>query len=249
MKDLSGKKIAVIGGNGLIGSAIMQELKACGAHPICIDIYNDKLSETDQFIEYNVSDLANIKEFCKKLVDEIGITALVNSSFARAKGWKQDPDNIEWDEWQANLDAQLNSVCLFSLYCALRWEEKKVNGEIVNISSIFGVVSPPIHLYDNVNTFPALPYPAIKGGIISFTTFLAAKFGKKGIRANCVSPGAIEGAPIQKDDRFTSGMKENMLGRFGKPAEIAKPILFLLSADSSFITGQNLIVDGGWTKI
>ena len=92
-------------------------------------------------------------------------------------------------------------------------------------------------------------FVAIKRILISFTQFLAAKFGKHGIRANCISPGAVEGSQMQTADSFIEGMKKNMLGRIAKPEEIAKPVAFLLSEDASFITGQNIIVDGGWTNI
>src|SRR5687767_10118016 len=208
MKDLEGKYIAVIGGNGLIGSAVVKKLRSLGANPLCIDLKNDRTRDA-KFISFDITKLDLIKELCRSLAEDQQIDGLVNASFARAKGWKKHPDEIEWDEWQANVDAQLNSVCLASLYTANAWVKNRRRGVIVNISSVFGVVSPPMHLYDNENTFPALPYPAIKGGLIAFTAFLAAKFGGKGIRANCISPGAVEGSKMQDADAFIEGMKKN----------------------------------------
>jgi NAD(P)-dependent dehydrogenase (short-subunit alcohol dehydrogenase family) len=248
MKDLSNKKIGVFGGKGLLGGAIVYELSQQGAQVICIDVKDDKAG-SEKFISFDITKLNLLKEFCGVLVNEEKIDGLVNASFARAKGWKKDPHQMEWDEWQANIDAQLNSVCLSALYTANDWVKNNKKGVLVNLSSIFGVVAPPMHLYDNEKTFPALPYPAIKGGLISFTTFLAAKFGRNGIRANCVSPGAVLGSPMQTADKFIDGMKNNMLGRLAEPAEIAKPVAFLLSENAAFITGQNLVVDGGWTNI
>jgi len=238
-----------MGGNGLLGSAIVKHLLSLGANPICIDLKNDKIENAVKFISFDITKLNLIKDLAQTLVEKEHIDGLVNASFARAKGWKKHPDEIEWDEWQANIDSQLNSVCLASLYTANSWVKNKSKGVIVNLSSIFGIVAPPMHLYDNINSFPALPYSAIKGGLISFTQFLAAKFGTRGIRANCISPGAVEGSPMQTADKFIEGMKKNMLGRIALPEEIAKPVSFLLSDDSSFITGQNIIVDGGWTNM
>jgi NAD(P)-dependent dehydrogenase (short-subunit alcohol dehydrogenase family) len=248
MNDLVDKKIVIIGGNGLIGSAIVKHLQHLQASPICVDIKNDNVPGI-KFVEFDISQLNKIKEQCRYLTEVEGIEGVVNVSFARAKGWKRSPDEMEWDEWQANIDSQMNSVCLFSSYISQFWKEKSIKGSIVNVASIFGVISPPVYLYDNIDTYPALPYPAIKGGVIAFSTFMAAKYGPSGIRVNCISPGVVEGAPMQTDDKFSAGMKNNMLRRFASPKEIAKPVSFLLSEYSSFITGQNIIVDGGWTNI
>jgi NAD(P)-dependent dehydrogenase (short-subunit alcohol dehydrogenase family) len=248
MQDLRNKKVAVVGGNGLIGSAIVNYLISCEALPVVIDLDNKNVRQTE-FIAFDITRLSELKKLGEALVEKNNIDAIVNVSFARSKGWKSHADEINWDEWQANIDAQLNSVCLLSLSVANSWVVRSNAGVILNISSIFGVIAPPMHLYDHVTTFPALPYPAIKGGLIAFTTFLAGKFGKNGIRANCISPGAVEGSQMQKADKFIEGMRKNMLGRLAQPEEIAKPAAFLLSNDSSFITGQNIIVDGGWTNM
>lgn len=246
MEILKGQNIAVIGGNGLIGSAIVKEILLAGGQVINLDL---EVGSTDRsFIKFDISDLNKLQEVATTLVKTKKITGLVNASFARMKGWKNHHEQIEPEEWLSNINSQLNGPALISLYVCKAWREEGYKASLVNLSSIFGIVSPPVHLYDE-GSFPAIQYPAIKGGIIAFSTFLAAKYGQFGIRVNCISPGVVEGTPMQNKSKFMEGMSMNMLRRFAEPGEIAAPVVFLLSDKSSFITGQNIIVDGGWTKI
>lgn len=241
----------VIGGNGLIGSAVVNELAEGGRNIIAVDMtYPEKdFQGSVKSIVHDIGDVGGLKSFLEKLLDEYNITELVNVSFPRGKGWKRSPDEITPEEFMDNINKHMNSYCLLALYYCQMSRERKVEARVVNVASIFGVVSPPAHLYNWVDSYPAIPYPAIKGGIISFSVYLAGKFGKDNIRINCISPGVVTGSGMEGKNDFIDGMKKNMLGRTAIPREIAKPIKFLLSKDSSFITGQNLIVDGGWTNM
>ena len=90
-------------------------------------------------------------------------------------------------------------------------------------------------------------YTAIKGGIINFTRFLASYYGRFGVRANCVSPGGIFD---NQNPVFVNNYEERVpMKRMGKPEDVAGPVSFLLSDDAAYITGHNLLVDGGWTCI
>ena len=102
-------------------------------------------------------------------------------------------------------------------------------------------------LYENTNLHTAAPYSAIKGGIINFTKYLASYFGRKGVRINCVSPGGVFD---NQDPIFVSNYEKKVpMGRMANPDDISPSVSFLLSDDAKYITGQNLIVDGGWTII
>jgi NAD(P)-dependent dehydrogenase (short-subunit alcohol dehydrogenase family) len=97
------------------------------------------------------------------------------------------------------------------------------------------------------NLNPPAAYSAIKGGLINFTRFLASKYGKDGIRVNTVSPGGIfDNQPVKFVENYE---RKVPLKRMGKPSDIAPAVSFLLSKEAEYITGHNLIVDGGWTAI
>jgi NAD(P)-dependent dehydrogenase (short-subunit alcohol dehydrogenase family) len=121
-------------------------------------------------------------------------------------------------------------------------------GSIVNITSIYGVVGNDFTVYDNTGgmTSPAA-YSAIKGGVINFTRYLASYYGKHNVRINCVSPGGIFNS---QNDVFVSNFESKVpMRRMGNPDDISGPVAFMLADESKYITGQNLIVDGGWTAI
>ncbi len=125
--------------------------------------------------------------------------------------------------------------------------KQQKSGVIVNIASQYGVVAPDFTVYEGTELTSPVAYTAIKGGLINFTRYLASYFGPYGIRANCVSPGGVfdnQNPVFVKNYELKVPMK-----RMGNPADMAEPVVFMLSESASYITGQNLIVDGGWTAI
>jgi NAD(P)-dependent dehydrogenase (short-subunit alcohol dehydrogenase family) len=125
--------------------------------------------------------------------------------------------------------------------------KEKKSGSIVNISSIYGVVGPDFTIYDGTEMTMPAAYSAIKGGVINFSKYLASYYGKNNIRVNCVSPGGIfDHQPTEFIRNYESKVP---MKRMGKPDDISPAVSFLLSDESSYITGQNIIIDGGWTAI
>lgn len=122
-------------------------------------------------------------------------------------------------------------------------------GSIVNVASIYGVVGNDFTIYEGYGGTSPAAYAAIKGGIINFSRYLASYYGKYNIRVNCVSPGGILDTAHQNASFIERYSEKSPLKRLGNPEEIAPAINFLLSDEASFITGHNLMVDGGWTAI
>ena len=126
---------------------------------------------------------------------------------------------------------------------------KKVSGCIVNISSMYGIVSPDPANYKDAKKFANPPhYGAAKAGLIQLTRYAAVHLAKYNIRVNSISPGPFPGESVKKNSDFIKVLSKNLpLGRIGDPIELLGPVIFLLSSASSYITGENIVVDGGWT--
>jgi len=246
MGRLDGKIVMVTGGSGLLGTAIVHKIFDEGGVGINADI--SVTSDMDvQNIYCDITDAQSIASAIAVVVNKFGrVDGLVNNAYPRTADWGNKFENITIDSWRKNVDVQMNSC--FAFCQAICEQMKKQNsGSIVNMGSIYGVTAPDFSIYDNTEmTLPAA-YSAIKGGVIQFTKYLASYFGSYNIRVNCVSPGGI--FDHQNADFVGNYEKKVPLKRMGNPSDIAGPVSFLLSNESNYITGHNLIVDGGWTII
>jgi NAD(P)-dependent dehydrogenase (short-subunit alcohol dehydrogenase family) len=141
----------------------------------------------------------------------------------------------------------LNTYCLLTISVAQYMKEQHIEGSLINFGSIYGVVGPDFSVYRGTKVDLPPPYSAIKGGIINFSRHAASYFGQWGIRINTISPGGIFD---NQDAVFVEQYeKKAPLGRMGKPQDIAPVVVFLASKAAGYITGENIMVDGGWTCI
>jgi NAD(P)-dependent dehydrogenase (short-subunit alcohol dehydrogenase family) len=243
---LKEKIIIVTGGSGLIGKELVADIERNGGKAINADI--GVATALDKgLLQMDITDDSSIEEGIGRIISKYGrIDGLVNNAYPRTKDWGTKFETIEPASWRKNVDMQMNSYFVVSQK-VLKQMTLQGSGAIVNIASIYGVVGNDFTLYEDYGGTSPAAYSAIKGGIINFTRYLASYYGHKGIRVNCVSPGGIF------DNQHPSFLEKYNakvpMRRMGNPDDIAPAVSFLLSEGAKYITGQNLIVDGGWTCI
>jgi NAD(P)-dependent dehydrogenase (short-subunit alcohol dehydrogenase family) len=243
---LEDKIIIVTGGLGLIGKELVYDISRRGGIAINADI-GVETNLFDRVVHMDITDEKSIQSAIDLVTEKFGrIDGWVNNAYPRTNDWGAKFEDIDPNSWRRNVDMHLNGyfICCQKV---LKTMTVQKSGSIVNIASIYGVVGNDFTLYEDYGGTSPAAYSAIKGGIINFTRYLASYYGKKGIRVNCVSPGGIFD---NQNPSFVSKYESKVpIGRLGRPDDISPAVSFLLSDGAKYITGQNLIVDGGWTCI
>jgi len=247
------KTIIVTGGAGRIGSALAADLIKYGHKVLLGDINNSKLlkikkklnSKNIETFQGDLTTKNNIDRFIKFGVKKFkNIHAAVHCSYPTSKKWGARLEDLEEIHLKNDLQNQLGGSIIFSQRI-MKYFLKQKKGNLILISSIQGIQAPKFNHYKNLNMTSPIEYSAIKSGIISITKYLSKYYKNKNIRINCVSPGGI------KDNQpklFTKRYRQSCNSKGLLDGEdISKLILFLLSDKSKYITGQNLVIDDGWS--
>lgn len=245
MFDLSGKNALVTGASGGIGADIARQLHAAGAQVGLsgtrvdpLQALAEELGDKAFVLPCNLSDMAAVDALPKSAIEAMGsVDILVNNAgVTRDNLFMRMSD----DEWQSVLD--INLTATFRL-CkgVMRGMMKARWGRIVNISSVVGATGNP----GQAN------YAASKAGMVGMSKSLAYEVASRGITVNAVAPGFIETAMTDKlnDDQKAAIMAQIPAGRMGTAAEIASAVLFLSSAEASYVTGATLHVNGGMAML
>jgi NAD(P)-dependent dehydrogenase (short-subunit alcohol dehydrogenase family) len=243
---LKNKVIVVTGGNGLLGKAYINKITEDGGLAVNADI-NSGIDLSNFQHTLDITSEESIKLLIKNISEKYGqIHGWVNNAYPKTKDWGIKFEDEPFSSWRQNIDMHLNG---YVLCCKLVSEHMKIfnNGSIINLASIYGMQGPDFTVYDGTNMGNPAGYSAIKGGIINFTKYLASYYGKYNIRVNCVSPGGI--FDNQNEIFVANFSKKTPLKRMGNPDDVSPAISFLLSDESKYITGHNLVVDGGWSII
>lgn len=245
MFSIKDKIFVITGGNGLLGKEIINSLRDEGAIVISADISNYKNDNYNLYIDISNED--SVADALKYVLSNYGrIDGWVNNAYPRTKDWGNKLENVPINSWRENIDMHLNG---YFICCKLVLEQLKKQecGSLINMSSIYGILGPDFNIYEGTDMTMPVAYSAIKGGINSLTRYLASYFGPFQIRVNSISPGGI--FDNQPDEFVQNYNKKVPMRRMGQPKDIIAAVHFLLSDESSYITGQNLIVDGGWSII
>lgn len=246
-EELKDKIIIVTGSNGLIGKEVVKYLLKNEAQVIGLDLEEGEAKM--DFFKCDVTQYDQIDEVFASITKKYErIDGLINLAYPRTSDWGLKFEDVPLSSWQTNVDTQMNSV-FYICQKVLIVMKKQRSGAIVNVGSIYGVVGNDFSLYEEYGGTSPAAYAAIKGGIINFTRYLASYYGEYNIRVNCVSPGGVLDEGKQQPSFIKRYNEKSPLKRLGNAEEMAAPFVFLLSDGASFITGHNLMVDGGWTAI
>jgi gluconate 5-dehydrogenase len=252
--DLTGRTALVTGASGHLGAAFAQALAEAGASVIASSRDQTRaeqaaaaLPSPNGAVHHGVVidhlDERSIETGFDAAVRAAGqVDILVNNGHAAGRS---DWTNVTAEEFQQQL---ANATGYFLLARRLRDHlvERGAGGSVVMVGSMYGVVGSYPDAYEGVCAASPVHYHALKGGIVHLTRHLAVYWARDNIRVNCLSPGPFphSGAPAEMVSRLC---RKSPLGRMGLPHELKGALLLLASDAGSYITGQNLLVDGGWT--
>ena len=254
--SLEGRKALITGATGHLGKQISLALAELGAELILTDLPGDnyqnllKVFKNINFSNFEIieCDLED-EESRQSLIDSINqpISILINNAAfagsAKLEGWNTSFEEQSLESWRRAMEVNLTAV--FHLTRDLSpLMKKSLNGSIINIASIYGIRAPDYSLYKNTDIGNPSAYSSSKGGLIQFTRWLASTLAPD-IRVNSISPGGLyRNQPKEFIQRYEN---KTPLLRMGTENDIVGMVAFLSSDISSYITGQNIVIDGGWS--
>lgn len=263
--SLKGKTAVVTGALGLIGRKHCEALAAAGANVVVADLgaeqtakFADGLGENHLGLEVDVTSKASLVDALNAVlnkydsVDILVNNAAINDKFENPAMAKELSafENYPLEAFQLSLNVNVTGVFLCSQVFGTQMSLQG-SGSIINIASTYGMVGPDQTIYRDAQGkqtfYKSAAYPVTKGAIINFTRFLAAYWGHTGVRVNTLSPGGVEAG--QTEDFIGNYSAKTLLGRMAKASDYQGALIFLASEASAYMTGANLVVDGGWTAI
>jgi NAD(P)-dependent dehydrogenase (short-subunit alcohol dehydrogenase family) len=263
--SLEGKVAIVTGACGLLGKQHCKALAEAGANVVVTDVNKDQtevvakeLGNNNLGISMDVTSADSIREALQTILKHFGkIDILVNNAaindmfenpaLAAEQSMFEHYPLASWEQsWKVNVTGVFLCSQVFGTAMV-----KQGGGSIINIASTYGVVAPDQSIYKNEKGeqlfYKSPVYPVTKSAVIGFTKYLAAYWGEKNVRVNALSPGGVEN---RQDNYFIQNYSEKtLLKRMAEPGDYKGAIVFLASNASAYMTGANLIVDGGWTAI
>lgn len=257
VNELLNKVVVVTGGAGLLGRSFVRCIAANGGVAVVADICEDTgkafledleqedLAGSAEFVTLDITSQPSVASVVSRLHEKYGrIDALVNAAYPRNRNYGRKFEEVTYDDFCQNMSMHVGGYFLTSQQFSGYFKSQGY-GSIVNIASIYGFIAPRFEIYQETGMTMVVEYAAIKSAVIHLTRYLAKYFKGENIRVNCISPGGIEdNQPETFLANYNSyGMSKGMLGA----EDLTGALVFLLSEASTFVNGQNLIVDDGWT--
>lgn len=251
-------KVAIItGGAGLLGKQFAKVLADFGAHVVLTDLdvgrceknAKDLGNDRIQAIGLDVTSESSWADITRNVFKEYGrIDILVNSAAytnkTKVDSFNNTFENTTLDAWNQMLDVNLTGSFL-GCQAVAKYMREQGNGSIINISSLYGVVSPNHKMYPGTGIVQPVAYTVSKHGVMGLTKYAATWLAEAGVRVNSITPGGIfDGHSDLFLERFAQ-LSPN--GRMSKKEELDGVLIYLASDASSSVVGQNIVVDGGWT--
>jgi NAD(P)-dependent dehydrogenase (short-subunit alcohol dehydrogenase family) len=252
-KDLSNKVIVVTGGCGLLGKSFIEEILKNNGIAVSADINEEQLQKLNSEIKnpnlftvkLDITSESSIQSAINEIKNKYGkIDGFVNNAYPRNKAYGNDLEKVTYKDFCENVDMHLGGYFLCMQQFSMFFKEQG-HGNIISMASIYGVAAPKFEVYENSGFTMPVEYAAIKAGVIHLTKYFVNYYAGKNIRFNCISPGGIFN---NQNEEFIKkynehGVSKGMLAQ----EDIMGAFIYLLSDASSYINGQNIIVDDGWT--
>jgi NAD(P)-dependent dehydrogenase (short-subunit alcohol dehydrogenase family) len=256
--DLGGRVVVITGGAGLIGrgfvkavvesggTAIIADIDETSGNNVQVELATELGTNRIEFIQVDITSRASIQAMINAVLDRHQtVDALVNNAYPRNRNYGRKFEDVSYEDFCENMNLHLGGYFLMSQEVSRVMVEQK-SGIIINIASIYGFMAPRFDLYENANFTSPVEYAAIKGGLLSLTKYLASYLGEHDIRVNAISPGGVY--DNQPDSFVAKYCRKTVIGnRMAEPDDLTGALTFLLSDASMYITGQNIVVDGGWS--
>ncbi len=271
--SLKGKTAVLTGASGFLGRTFCRTLLANGVRVVALGRSERLETEAAQwardFGENSITveridmyDSAALNRTCDAIAErEARIDILVNNAheLGAATGFNVPEGSLEnstFDQWQRNLQGGVYWSVQTTQRIGIRMKSQG-SGSIINIATMYASVAPRPQLYEGTASLNPPGYSASKAALVAFTRYTASFWGNFGVRANCISPGPFSNTEdvagqnsVNEDSPFVERLKGyTVLNRIGRPGELCGALLFLASDASSYVTGQDLRVDGGWTAV
>lgn len=244
---------AISGAVGRLGSTFARAVVTNGGRVVIGDILEDRGQELERelgeenalYIQADLTEPRQIDRFLEKGVEKFGmVDATVHCAYPTSEQWGTRFEDLQPYLLAEDLNKQLGGAIIFSQR-VIRHFRKQGHGNIIHISSIQGVATPKFEHYEGTEMISPIEYSAIKSGIVSITRYLAKYCKGQSIRVNCISPGGIlDNQPESFLGKYRSScISKGMLDA----SDLIGTLLYLLSDQSSYVNGQNIIVDDGWS--